>query len=84
MTLNEDRFSRLEEKVDNLVSVTHANHIDVINRLDTQNLQLVNKVHELESKVQKHDNHFDFVNKVFFGSSGLITLWFLIKDHFPK
>lgn len=81
---NDNRFDRLEGKVDDLQDRLNENHLDIINRIEILATANVQKIHSVETMVNKHEQHFTTLNKIFL-SGGILSLvslaaWF--KDLF--
>lgn len=81
---NDSRFDRLEGKVDDLQDRLNENHLDIINRIEKLSTDTVQKIHTVETTVNKHEQHFSTLNKIFL-SGGILSLvslgaWF--KDFF--
>lgn len=84
MPTNEARFDRLEEKVDDLQDRLTNNHLEILSKIEKLSSDTVAKVHSVETTVNKHEQYFNTLNKVFF-SGGILSLvsllaWF--KDLF--
>lgn len=82
MALNSDgRFDHLEDKVDGLQDKIGENHLEILGRLEKLTTDNVARIHAVESTVQKHEQHFSTLNKIFFSGS-IVSLVAFFKDFF--
>lgn len=77
-------FDRFEEKLDNLVEITHSNKIEILDRIDRLSSSHTERIHALEMKVDKHDGHFSLLGKLTLGSGLVAGLFAYFKDNFFK
>ncbi len=81
MPASEERFSRLEAKVDRLQDQAHQNHLELLSCISKANDAIDDEINALKLKTERHDSYFSGIVKVL-GLGGAVSSWLAIKDLF--
>ena len=90
---DDSRLDRVEQKVDDLTAQTTNNHFEVMKQLEViredhtkYQLSQMEKYHDLDKRVERHENHFSTISKMLIGGgvSSIVGLLAYFKDTFFK